>query len=210
MGVGEESGVNDVGGVNGQRRGEENDRRRGGKVGYIKTRRNGWGDKPEGGRGRGGAGLIEEQRGGAVNRETGLMAEFTAGSLGTGGLINKCATTINIAWQVISTVKPYPPRTLLGERGHRTRGLPSVSHGDWWQPGWGSVLRSRYKIPTGEEARREDCKRGWRWPLTRVVDGRHWGIEGSSDGIYQSSGLEKYWLLYKVTVIKPIRVWGML
>lgn len=74
------------------------------------------GEKGEGGeksqeggiRREGDKGLIEEWRGGAVNRETGLMAEPTAGSLGSGGPINKRVTAINIAWQVISTVAHAP------------------------------------------------------------------------------------------------------
>lgn len=48
-----------------------------------------------------------------MNRETGLMAEPTAGSLGSEGLINKCVTAINMVWQVISTVTHVPQGHML-------------------------------------------------------------------------------------------------
>lgn len=72
--------------------------------------------------------------GAAVNKETGLMAEPTAGSLGSGEPINKHVTVINIAWQVISTVT----HVLQGHCWQR-RPLDSLTHLDWWAADWGSA-----------------------------------------------------------------------
>lgn len=176
----ESQGVNDVGGW----RAEEEDKDRGergrkGEMGRIKVGR------------RGSRANLRW-----VNRETGLMAEPSAGSLElgvVGGCINKWGDSNKYSMTGNQHSYPCPPRTLLakGVTGH------VVSHSGWVMSSWwGSACEETLekKVRAGED------------DLTCAVRCKRWGIEGSSCGIRRSAGEEMYWFSHQVTVMEPIRV----